>query len=113
LLVSALVEDKAIYLLWKLMLAVGGLHNYTGIAHRDLKEGNIMIGEGGKPKIIDFGLASPPRFDTHLGTYNSPERYKCYRAVGEKPAARGIPNSYEGECECMLRTRVYAVDALV
>lgn len=29
----------------------------SGVAHRDLKPGNIMVGRDGRPKILDFGLA--------------------------------------------------------
>jgi serine/threonine-protein kinase len=30
-----------------------------GVVHRDVKPSNIMIGEGGRPFVMDFGLAKP------------------------------------------------------
>ena len=41
----------------KLALAVEAAHR-KGIFHRDLKPQNVLCGEGGEPKIVDFGLAS-------------------------------------------------------
>jgi len=40
----------------QIILAVGYLHE-AGIAHRDLKLENILVGEDGYLKIIDYGLA--------------------------------------------------------
>ena len=40
----------------QIVLGVGYLHE-KGIAHRDLKLENIMIGQDGYIKLIDFGLA--------------------------------------------------------
>src|SRR5262245_37018102 len=36
--------------------AVGAAHQ-RGITHRDLKPGNVMIGDDGRVKVLDFGLA--------------------------------------------------------
>jgi eukaryotic-like serine/threonine-protein kinase len=53
---APLPRDYALELACELCQALDYMHE-NGVVHRDLKPENIIIGEGGKPKIIDFGLA--------------------------------------------------------
>src|SRR5262249_21779815 len=47
---------RKVELMRKVALAVEVLHQH-GIVHRDLKPGNILVGAGQEPKLLDFGLA--------------------------------------------------------
>lgn len=40
----------------KICAAISYAHQH-GVIHRDLKPGNVLVEEGGTPKILDFGLA--------------------------------------------------------
>jgi serine/threonine-protein kinase len=71
------VEVKAtLAILWRLAAGLHAVHQ-AGIVHRDIKPGNIIIAEGLRPKIADFGVAVSLTGQTSmlLGTtkYMAPE----------------------------------------
>lgn len=46
------------------------LHS-VGVAHRDIKTDNVILGAGGVLKLIDFGFATTvARGESHCGTPN-------------------------------------------
>lgn len=54
--------------------ALQSLHDNTEydplvpLLHNDIKPDNILLGEGGRPVLVDFGAASEPRVGTYEGT---------------------------------------------
>jgi len=73
------VETKAVLqVIWRLAGALHDVHR-AGVIHRDIKPGNIIVAEGLRPKIADFGVAAGLTGDASmpLGTtkYMAPELY--------------------------------------
>ncbi|MFK7821705.1 MAG: serine/threonine-protein kinase, partial [Planctomycetaceae bacterium] len=48
--------DRAVSIILEVAKAIGYAHS-CGVIHRDLKPGNILLDEEGKPYVCDFGLA--------------------------------------------------------
>jgi len=73
------IEPKAtLQILWRLAAALHVVHQ-AGIIHRDIKPSNIIIAEGLRAKITDFGVAASSSGQTSmlLGTtkYMAPELF--------------------------------------
>ncbi|HUT61751.1 MAG TPA: protein kinase [Phycisphaerae bacterium] len=68
----------ALQIIWRLAAALHVVHS-AGIIHRDIKPSNIIICEGLRPKITDFGVAASQSGQTSmlLGTtkYMAPELF--------------------------------------
>ena len=82
-------------LLAKVCDAVDHAHQ-RGVIHRDLKPGNILVDEGGQPKILDFGVARVTESDaqhtrqTGLGQLVGTLAYMSPEQVAGDPAALDI-----------------------
>lgn len=74
----------AIRLLYQLASGLADLHK-RNVVHRDIKPDNVMIAEGGRLKICDFGLSAPPNTMTVNGRatmgYRAPELFFSPAAI--------------------------------
>ena len=90
-------------LLVRLARAVHFAHQ-SGVIHRDLNLGNILLGEDGEPIITDFGLARNLR---------EAQRISCAGELAGTPAFMA-PEQVRGDRDAMdERTDVYALGAIL
>ncbi|CAH8464383.1 unnamed protein product [Heterobilharzia americana] len=84
-------ESRVWNIFVQLLLAIRYLHNEKQILHRDLSSNNIMISEGDKATITDFGLAYHRKLDlcetkSTVGTLI----YACPEMIQNLPYGEGV-----------------------
>ncbi len=90
---NALTTPQRIVLFRQICAAVHYAHQRM-VIHRDLKPGNILVGEDGTPKLLDFGIAKVFAPDgsestqalTETGMHRMTARYSSPEEVREEAA---------------------------
>jgi len=79
-----------------------------GVIHRDLKPANILVGEDGRPKVLDFGVARAVEDEAHLLTVQT----MAGQVLGTLPFMS--PEQVSGEQrEVDTRTDIYTLGVIV
>ncbi len=76
--------SRAIELISQVLEAIGHAHD-KGVLHRDLTPANIMIDGGGRPLILDFGIASIIDRDNTSGDLAGTPSYMAPEVSSRKP----------------------------
>ncbi len=98
--------DQKLEMFWKICDAVRHAHQ-RGVIHHDLKPSNILVDEGGQPRVLDFGLAR--RFDPETGEPVSVTTRLDFAGT----LAYASPEQLRGETRSLdVRTDVYSLGVL-
>jgi serine/threonine-protein kinase len=91
-----------------------GFAHETGVVHRDIKPGNIMLLERGAVKIMDFGIARMRHADnkTSVGMVLGTPRYMSPEQIGGQPVDQRSDIFSLGTVlyEMLTRTQLFAGD---
>lgn len=93
----------------ELVVKIAGAVEYAhqrAVIHRDLKPGNIVLGEGGEPRVLDFGLAK-----SFGGTGEEAELTTEGQFVGSLQWS--APEQLGGEHVADVRSDVYALGLIL
>jgi TolB-like protein/tetratricopeptide (TPR) repeat protein len=109
---SAPAPEEALRIAGQIVEALGAAHA-QGVVHRDVKPSNVMVGDGGRVKVLDFGLAKHvPFLGESLDTWSREERSADSLGALVGTAAYMSPEQVRG-LEVDARTDVFSLGVLL